>query len=201
MRSLLLGAFSLQAAYYLQMQPHLFRDAVQAAFAKIKEARRAEAAGADAQQQQQKSPDAAGSGSGSDASDLVLYRRMAEVKRLEQMAAIEDLMYVCILEKFQVGWECRGRSAGRRLCAEVEQQGCWEQQGRVILVAALLRHPPAPPGVCPSGNWCGHAPENGADRGKHLNAACADGWVVRAGGRAGGRVGGRVRKVGGTRWR
>ena len=114
------------AAYYLQMQPHLFREAVAGAFSAIRDARDAEAAA-----QQQPPPAAAaageaakgqlqGQGAGSEASDLVLYRRMAEVKRVEQMLAIEDLMYVCILEKFQVGGgadgcECGvcGRAGGR----------------------------------------------------------------------------------------
>lgn len=64
---------------------------------------------------------------GAAGADLVLYRRMAEVKRLEQLVAIEDLMYICILEKFQVrrmlrfGWMPRdagcllaGRPADRK---------------------------------------------------------------------------------------
>lgn len=80
------------AAYYLQMQPHLFAEAVDSAFQKIKEAREADAAAEAAKQQ-------GGSGSGA---DLVLYQRMAEVRRAEQRHAIEDLMYVCILECFQV---------------------------------------------------------------------------------------------------
>jgi hypothetical protein len=160
------------AAYYLQMQPHLFQEAVRTAFQRIKEAREEDAAAArekeDAAKQvggprgrvarrgmlwaewggqkggrvaapvhqscrvfpspplQRTSPpqplpatppppthtlptsisrvQAAEAGQGGTAgADLVLYRRMAEVKRLEQLVAIEDLMYICILEKFQVG--------------------------------------------------------------------------------------------------
>ena len=37
------------AAYYLQMQPHLFREAVSTAFERIKEQRQADAAAASAQ--------------------------------------------------------------------------------------------------------------------------------------------------------
>ena len=75
------------AAYYLQMQPHLFRVAVESEFEKIKEQRHA---GSDPLP-----PPSA------DSVDLVLSKRMAEVRRMEEEAAIEDLMYICILEKFQ----------------------------------------------------------------------------------------------------
>jgi hypothetical protein len=74
------------AAYYLQMQPHLFKAAVESEFEKMKEKRNAEKEG-DTEQ--------------STGLDLVLSRRMEEVKRAEEALAIEDLMYVCILEKFQ----------------------------------------------------------------------------------------------------
>ena len=89
------------AAYYLQMQPHLFKEAVESAFQRIKEAREADDAAAAAAEQAEGTSAAAGAAA--DSADLVLYRRMAEVKRLEQVLAIEDLMYICILEKFQVG--------------------------------------------------------------------------------------------------
>ena len=74
------------AAYYLQMQPHLFKAAVESEFEKMKEKRNAEKEGVTEQ---------------SSGLDLVLSRRMEEVKRAEEALAIEDLMYVCILEKFQ----------------------------------------------------------------------------------------------------
>ncbi|KAI3427925.1 hypothetical protein D9Q98_006317 [Chlorella vulgaris] len=94
------------AAYYLEMQPHLFQDAVQTAFSRIKEQREAEAAAAQAQEEADKKAkeaaaaagDAPGVGAGA---ELTLYRRMAEVKAMERLVAIEDLMYVCILEKFK----------------------------------------------------------------------------------------------------
>lgn len=105
--------------------------------------------------------DAAASASG--AADLVLYRRMAEVKRLEQMLAIEDLMYVCILEKFQVGSAAgfqdfllgvvqgagrRGRGAAARL------PGCLAAR---LVVARLVL---AGCGVCgwPAVLMCGAVP-------------------------------------------
>lgn len=81
------------AAYYLQMQPHLFRAAVESELEKIKESREAAA-------EASSSEDAASTSA--EAMDLVLSKRMAEVKRMEETLAIEDLMYVCILEKFQV---------------------------------------------------------------------------------------------------
>lgn len=76
------------AAYYLQMQPHLFTAAVETELQKMRAQREAEA-------QAQAPPADATS------ADLVLSRRMAEVRRAEQAHALEDLMYVCILEKFQ----------------------------------------------------------------------------------------------------
>lgn len=79
------------AAYYLQMQPHLFRAAVESELEKIKESREAAAEASSAE-----------GTSTSEPMDLVLSKRMAEVKRMEETLAIEDLMYVCILEKFQV---------------------------------------------------------------------------------------------------
>lgn len=85
------------AAYYLQMQPHLFAEAVDSAFLRIKEAREAEAAAEVAKR------GAEGEGSAEGSSELVLYQRMAQVRAAEQRQAIEDLMYVCILERFQVG--------------------------------------------------------------------------------------------------
>lgn len=88
------------AAYYLQMQPHLFREAVATAFQRIADAR-AEEARLDKEQADAAAAAAAAGNKEAGDSELVLYRRMAEVKRMEQMLAIEDLMYICILEKFQ----------------------------------------------------------------------------------------------------
>ncbi|GAB4818218.1 hypothetical protein N2152v2_005264 [Parachlorella kessleri] len=81
-------------AYYLQMQPHLFRSAVETEFHKLKEQRDAEAEQEGNEEKEKAAAEATGS-------DLVLYRRMAEVRRAEQRHALEDLMYVCILERFQ----------------------------------------------------------------------------------------------------
>lgn len=75
------------AAYYLQMQPHLFRAAVESEFSKIKEKR---ATSSSAQPNTDNSM------------DLVLSKRMEEVRRAEEAMAIEDLMYICILERFQL---------------------------------------------------------------------------------------------------
>jgi len=79
------------AAYYLEMQPHLFRSAVESEFNKLREKREASS------QAQAESPPA----EGADSLDLTLSRRMQEVRLAEEAVAIEDLMYVCILERFQ----------------------------------------------------------------------------------------------------
>jgi gas vesicle protein len=82
------------AAYYLEMQPHLFRAAVESEFQRIKETREAAAEATASSSSDSES-------SSSEPLDLVLSKRMAEVRRMEEAVAIEDLMYVCILEKFQ----------------------------------------------------------------------------------------------------
>ncbi|CAK0743020.1 hypothetical protein CVIRNUC_001438 [Coccomyxa viridis] len=79
--------------YYLKMEPHLFREAVNNQYERIKEEREATAAAA--KERQDSTPAAS-----SDKSELVLYRRMEEVKRSEQRATVEDLMYASVLEKF-----------------------------------------------------------------------------------------------------
>jgi gas vesicle protein len=76
------------------MQPHLFRAAVESEFQRIKETREA---AADAAASLSSDSEA----SSSEPLDLVLSKRMDEVRRMEEAVAIEDLMYVCILEKFQ----------------------------------------------------------------------------------------------------
>ena len=76
------------AAYYLEMQPHLFQTTVENAFEQLKE----------------ESEYAQGTEASSDSVDLVLSRRIQEVKEAEAAMAIEDLMYICILDKFrQIG--------------------------------------------------------------------------------------------------
>ena len=74
------------------MQPHLFRAAVESEFQKLKESREAAA-------EAESANDAA---TATEPLDLVLSKRMAEVRRIEETVAIEDLMYVCILEQFQI---------------------------------------------------------------------------------------------------
>jgi hypothetical protein len=81
------------AAYYLEMQPHLFRAAVESEFERIKETREAAAAASSSSSDSE--------ASSSEPLDLVLSKRMEEVRRMEETVAIEDLMYICILEKFQ----------------------------------------------------------------------------------------------------
>lgn len=76
------------AAYYLEMQPHLFRPTVENEFQKLKEMK-------------EKIEKEGGEGSSADSMDLVLSRRIAEVKIAEAAMATEDLMYICILDKFR----------------------------------------------------------------------------------------------------
>ncbi|CAL5219382.1 g1204 [Coccomyxa viridis] len=79
--------------YYLRMEPHLFKEAVNTQFERIREEREATAEAA--KEREKNAPPAS-----TDKSELVLYRRMEEVKRNEQRATVEDLMYASVLEKF-----------------------------------------------------------------------------------------------------
>ncbi|KAK9813991.1 hypothetical protein WJX73_008402 [Symbiochloris irregularis] len=76
--------------YYLKMEPHLFRTAVEEQLQRIKDEKEGK------QQQEEEGADAAPT----ESSDLVLYRRMAEVKANETRASLEDIMYMNVLEKF-----------------------------------------------------------------------------------------------------
>jgi hypothetical protein len=76
--------------YYLSKEPHLFEETVDSAFRKLKEQRDAAAAAGS-------SPDTA-------SVDLMLSKRIQEVKDKESALVVEDLMYFCILDRFrQVG--------------------------------------------------------------------------------------------------
>jgi len=74
--------------YYLTMEPQLFQSAVNEQFQKLQEKKEEE-------DRKRDSPETA-----SEALDLVLYRRMSEVKAKETREILEDLMYLCVLEKF-----------------------------------------------------------------------------------------------------
>eukprot|EP00803_Ostreobium_quekettii_P001375 evm.model.scf_910.1 EVM.evm.TU.scf_910.1 scf_910:24458-29165(-) len=79
--------------YYLTMEPQLFKTAVEDQLSKLKlekEAKEAAASG-DASTEEN-----------ANKSDLVLYRRMEEVRESEKRSTLEDLMYISILEKFVV---------------------------------------------------------------------------------------------------
>ncbi|KAF8065452.1 UV-B-induced protein [Scenedesmus sp. PABB004] len=92
--------------YYLRMEPQLFRAAVDQQLARLKaeaDARAAaEEAAAAAGAADADGPDGAAGDGGRSKSELVLYRRMEEVRAMEVAATLEDLMYVSILEKFVV---------------------------------------------------------------------------------------------------
>lgn len=81
-------------AYYLKAQPHLFKDAIAEQFTRLKEQREAEAQQSQEADKGSKKPQAA------DKSEMVLYRRMQDLKKNEQQATLEDLMYASVLEKF-----------------------------------------------------------------------------------------------------
>ncbi|GFR44870.1 hypothetical protein Agub_g6213 [Astrephomene gubernaculifera] len=74
--------------YYLRMEPHLFKEAVDSQLAKLRDERQAKR---EKEQQLAANPDS---------TQLALYRRMEEVREGEVRATLEDLMYVSILEKF-----------------------------------------------------------------------------------------------------
>ncbi|KAG2445949.1 hypothetical protein HXX76_000552 [Chlamydomonas incerta] len=74
--------------YYLRMEPHLFRTAVDTELAKLRDEKRERAA-----KEQQLA-------ASSDSTELALYKRMEEVRSREVRSTLEDLMYVSILEKF-----------------------------------------------------------------------------------------------------
>jgi hypothetical protein len=102
--------------YYLRMQPELFTAAVEQQLTRLKEDRDARAAAAADAATSMPPPTAltpthpeldgadgaAAGAAGSGPGDLVLYKRMEEVRAREVRATLEDLMYVSILEKFLV---------------------------------------------------------------------------------------------------
>ena len=75
------------ASYYLSAEPHLFQDAVDRELVQLQRAQREDAA-------RERAPPAAGS-------DLVLSRRVRQLRRAERRRAVEDLMYVCVLARFK----------------------------------------------------------------------------------------------------
>ena len=79
------------------MQPHLFRTAVETEFEKIKEGREAASSSSSSSSDSEQTA----TPTTPETLDLVLSKRMAEVRHMEERTTIEDLMYVCILEKFQ----------------------------------------------------------------------------------------------------
>ncbi|GLI59000.1 hypothetical protein VaNZ11_000823 [Volvox africanus] len=74
--------------YYLRMEPHLFKTAVDTQLAKLRDEKL---------RRREKEEELSAS---SDGTELALYRRMEEVREGEVRATLEDLMYVSILEKF-----------------------------------------------------------------------------------------------------
>jgi hypothetical protein len=94
--------------YYLKMQPQLFKSAVEQQLLRLRDERDAKDAATAAAQLELPPPDAtaapprhpevdeaaaADAGVGRSAGDMVLYRRMEEVRAREVRATLEDLMY------------------------------------------------------------------------------------------------------------
>jgi len=73
--------------YYLDQQPHLFQEAVRGQLERIKAERRNETS------LKSKAKESGGS-------ELVLYQRMGEVREAERRLSVEDVMYLCVVEKF-----------------------------------------------------------------------------------------------------
>jgi len=76
--------------YYLQMEPHLFDAAIEKQLQALQDEK---------ERKEQQARDAKSASPG-DVSNMVLYRRIDEAKKGEQRATVEDIMYVCVLEKF-----------------------------------------------------------------------------------------------------
>jgi len=84
--------------YYLKMQPQLFESAVEQQLQRMKEEKDEK----DAQSSQEEADEASGEKPPPSSSELVLRKRMEEVRASEVRATLEDLMYLSILEKFVV---------------------------------------------------------------------------------------------------
>lgn len=87
------------ASYYLSVQPHLFKETMDTQLTLLEQAQEEDEA-------REAAPPAAGS-------DLVLSRRVRQLRRVERRRAVEDLMYVCILARF--------RDLGIKLLGRVEE--------------------------------------------------------------------------------
>ncbi|KAL0019738.1 hypothetical protein WJX77_008774 [Trebouxia sp. C0004] len=85
--------------YYLKMEPHLFKDALDEQFRRLKDEKDEAERLAKQQQEEQKEKQVQDKGKAS-SGEVVLYQRMQEVRSSEQRATVEDLMYASVLEKF-----------------------------------------------------------------------------------------------------
>jgi hypothetical protein len=96
--------------YYLKMQPQLFESAVEQQLQRMKEEKDEK----DLQSSQEEAEEASGEKPPPSSSELVLRKRMEEVRASEVRATLEDLMYLSILEKFVVlGVEMLPRMDGK----------------------------------------------------------------------------------------
>eukprot|EP00195_Chlamydomonas_chlamydogama_P006118 CAMPEP_0202908678 /NCGR_PEP_ID=MMETSP1392-20130828/46850_1 /ASSEMBLY_ACC=CAM_ASM_000868 /TAXON_ID=225041 /ORGANISM="Chlamydomonas chlamydogama, Strain SAG 11-48b" /LENGTH=418 /DNA_ID=CAMNT_0049598121 /DNA_START=84 /DNA_END=1340 /DNA_ORIENTATION=+ len=84
-------AYGEMLAYYLKMEPQLFKTAVEDQLSKLQEER---------EDKERRRRQLESGSNAADASELTLYKRMEEVRASEVSATLEDLMYISILEKF-----------------------------------------------------------------------------------------------------
>ncbi|MEW5312627.1 MAG: hypothetical protein WDW38_004247 [Sanguina aurantia] len=89
-------------AYYLTMEPQLFRTAVEDQLIKLRDEKdqKEQQQLAQAERQEAEQQRALAAGENSPNGELTLYKRMEEMRALEVRATLEDLMYVSILERF-----------------------------------------------------------------------------------------------------
>ncbi|CAG9462242.1 unnamed protein product [Pedinophyceae sp. YPF-701] len=80
-------------AYYLKDQPHLFQETVETLLARLQESK---------EERERLTKEA--EENGADKASLVLNKRMEEVRMKEVKVTVEDVMYMCVVDKFvQVG--------------------------------------------------------------------------------------------------
>lgn len=103
--------------YYLKMEPQLFKAAVEQQLTRLRDEK-------DAKEDGKQSAEEQAGIAPTDSTDLVLQKRMEEVRASEVRATLEDLMYVSILEKFLVlGVDMLPRMDGKCLQTVIKQQG------------------------------------------------------------------------------
>ncbi|KAG1679460.1 hypothetical protein FOA52_007752 [Chlamydomonas sp. UWO 241] len=84
-------AYGEQLAYYLAMEPQLFKSAVEQQLQRLKEEK---------EERERAARQLSDGANSADSTALILNKRMDEVRARDRSAALDDLMYVSILERF-----------------------------------------------------------------------------------------------------